>query len=160
MSFIYRFGVGDLQSLHSSVWRVWSPRHKSDIYLATRGTADRAKVSIHESGVRSYSLTSQRELQLRKDGRWRLPSRHLERWRGGRQVNPELSLEYRLIFPTAELRHFEMPERETAEVMWLPPADIYNALEIVAKDMTPAQIADAQRMAREWLAAHGMGGQQ
>ena len=32
-----------------------------------------------------------------------------------------------------------------------------EARDEIARDMTPAQIAEAQRMAREWMEAHGAG---
>lgn len=127
---VCRFGVGDLPGPHSAVWRVWTAKNAADVYLATRGTAGKLKVSFHESGRRNFSLTTEVERDLRARDRWCNESRHLEQWIGGVKLNPRLSLEFRLWFPTAELRAFEMNRRETEGAIWLPPAEDGRTLEV------------------------------
>ena len=129
-AFICRFGVGDLSGQHSSVWRVWSARNSPDLYLGTRSTTGKLKVSFHKSGKRNFSLTSNIERELRARGRWHLDTRHLDQWLGGVQVDPGLMLEYRIWFPASDLRHFDMNERETKDVTWLPAPPDGEALEV------------------------------
>lgn len=128
--FVCRFGVGSLNGVHSSVWRIWSGRNHPDLYLATRGTAGKFKISLHGTGEHHYGLTSQWAEESKRLGYHNLESRHLEHWQGGVSLNPKLSLEYRLIFPTTDLRHFEMPERETANAVWIPQAEDGQAVEV------------------------------
>jgi len=53
-----------------------------------------------------------------------------------------------------------VPQDDAAAYMWFTLADeqgfgeAQKSREIVAKRMTPDQIAEAQRMAREWMAKH------
>lgn len=130
--FVCRFGIGSLDGVHSSVWRVWSGRNHPDLYIAPRGTAGKFKVSLHGSGERErhYGLTSQWATESKRRGYHNLESRHLEQWHGGVSLNPNLSLEYRLFFPTADLRSFDMPDSETADVVWLPQAEDGQAVEV------------------------------
>lgn len=120
--FVCRFGIGSLNGVHSSVWRVWSGRNHPDVYLAPRGTAGKFKVSLHGTKARHYGLTAQWATESKRRGYHDLESRHLEQWHGGALLNPNLSLEYRLFFPTTDLRHFDMSDSETRNAAWLPQA--------------------------------------
>lgn len=45
-----RVCVGDRHAPHSSVWRIWANRNKSDVYIACRDIAGVQKWSLHETG--------------------------------------------------------------------------------------------------------------
>ena len=36
---------------HSTVWRIWTNKHKDDVYIAARPTAGVMKVSLHASAL-------------------------------------------------------------------------------------------------------------
>lgn len=43
-----RFGVGEPEGVHSSVWRVWMNNRRDDVYISARSLASELKVSLHE----------------------------------------------------------------------------------------------------------------
>lgn len=45
-----RFAVGSPDGPRSAMWKLWSPKRKSDVYLAYRAVGRYVKVSLHQSG--------------------------------------------------------------------------------------------------------------
>jgi hypothetical protein len=57
--FVARFGVGSADGPRSAVWRLWTGKGTSDVYVAARTLGGNLKVSLHESGVWRYAFTKE-----------------------------------------------------------------------------------------------------
>ena len=54
---VVRFAVGGADEPRSLVWRVWTTKGKSDLYISGRLQGGDWKVSLHESGDWRFALT-------------------------------------------------------------------------------------------------------
>jgi hypothetical protein len=93
-----RFGLGDPNGEHSMVWKVWASRNTPDVYVTARSLWGAMKASIHASGERHVGIASEYALDKTK--------RHYDRWFGGHKFAEDVSFEFLIQIPTAELRPF------------------------------------------------------
>lgn len=116
-----RFAGGSAEGPRSSIWRLFTGKKpRSDVYLAVRDIAGAIKASLHESGQWQVSFTTQFESQLRNLSDSRLASRHIDQWTRPQDISSGLTLAFRIIVPTSELR--VMPTTPDKPTCWVPPA--------------------------------------
>jgi hypothetical protein len=69
----------------SILWRVWTGRRNSDVYISARPIAGELKVSLHESGIWRYAFTQRHQLgprpligmdEDRAKFKWNRPAEH------------------------------------------------------------------------------------
>jgi hypothetical protein len=110
-----RFGVGDPNGEHSMVWKVWASRNTPDVYVTARSLWGAMKASIHASGERHVGIASEYALDKTK--------RHYDRWFGGHKFAEDVSFEFLIQIPTAELRPFWLDAKDLkSNVVWLQPS--------------------------------------
>jgi hypothetical protein len=122
---VVRFAVGSADGPRSTVWRIWTDRGNSNVYIAARVLGGVVKVSLHQSGVWRFAFT---------DEHWEGGSapevgegdRLIERW------NPPQSYQgvtaaFMIAVPSAEIGMPRRPLPESAQkytknVKWVQPA--------------------------------------
>ncbi|MGN9913594.1 hypothetical protein ACTMTJ_39285 [Phytohabitans sp. LJ34] len=116
-----RFAIGTLTGLRSSTWRIWTPKHTTDVYLAPRGIAGVQKISLHASGNWSYSFVSDtKAAPFVPEG----ASRHIDLWEQAPPFDAGWRRGYSIIVPWTDLRRW--PEVERGDVVFAPhPGDGY-----------------------------------
>ena len=62
-NFFERVVVGRIYEPQSAVFRIWSPRGKSDVYAGVREITGEIKISLHETGECNAGLTTQFAMQ-------------------------------------------------------------------------------------------------
>lgn len=128
------FAVGSTQGLRSSDWRVWT--HKNDVYFQTAPLGGVLKVSLHESGRWQMSFTSEFVKKMQAKGQWPAISRHMSRWSRPREISPGVTLAFRIIIPTSELRPLKI--RTVKTITWIAAPPIGQAVEFLIFLTTPA----------------------
>jgi hypothetical protein len=89
------------------------------------------KASLHASGKRYVGFTSEYIRSLESRQSWHGGSRHYDRWEGGTELAPGMTLEFLFRFPTAELRPFRLNQSDLAKkVVWLTSAPEGQVLEV------------------------------
>ena len=66
---VFRFCIGPWNERYSSVWRIWSPPNKDDIYLSVRSLTNYLKVSLHETGKFRIGFTESYNQKLIETGK-------------------------------------------------------------------------------------------
>ena len=105
----FRFGVFHEDKLISSVW--FMDNHGDDIYLGVRGLSGKYKLSLHQSGVCQFAITSPHWNNLQSNNLDLPEDRTFARWK--RQSTPEKGaiLAAFITFPSAFLtQETEIPE--------------------------------------------------
>jgi hypothetical protein len=111
----YRFGVGDLHSARSAIWRLWAT--SKDFYLGVRSKAGLFKISFHESGVCQIAVTSQFAEEVSEQLKSSEQGRSINRWR--RPVAPaDESILYYILFPQFCLRLEPLNLEDASKVAW------------------------------------------
>jgi hypothetical protein len=127
----FRFGVGNLLSRRSTIWKVWTSGDEA--YLQTRMMGSSTKVSLHGDGACQWSFDSvwygaNRAGQRNAD-------RHITRWTRPPIEKDQAAHVFRIIIPETELREAQTSE-SIKNVTWIPAPSSGNAL-IVECYMTP-----------------------
>ena len=117
--FVARLAVGNAQNLLSAVFRIWSPKGKSDVYAAVRDIAGDIKISLHETGECNAGLTSQFAKQELDAVSAMGGSRHQSKWRRQIHVGPLIVTPLQFVIPASELRIWRESPIETEKVTWL-----------------------------------------
>ncbi len=118
--FVVRVAIGNPLGLQSAIFRIWSPRDKSDVYASVRDVAGQIKISLHETGECNAGLTKEfakREIAaVRAMGN----SRHQSRWKRLKHIGPRVVVPLQFAVPSTELR---APEPKSSpiskKVVWL-----------------------------------------
>jgi len=142
----FRFAVRTEDGCRSGIWKVWSPRKTSDVYIASREMKGDFKISLHERGDCQAGFTQEYERQLRDYGEWTI-SRHMEKWRLERPVK-ESVLAIRVLIPGSELRNLTGALRASKPVNWIPgpPRDHTVSVELFLAN-AGLEFAEASRSA-------------
>ena len=120
---VARFAVGSAEGPRSTVWRLWTRKGTSDVYIAARTLGGSLKVSLHESGVWRYAFSEEHWEGQASTGN---KDRMIERWNRPPPIDGITSA-FMVVVPTSEIglpRH-QLPERAkkyTRDVTWVPPA--------------------------------------
>ncbi len=117
-----RFAVGPPNGLTSNSWSLWANR-KGDIYIACRDNFKEAKVSLHPSGRWRMGFTTE---ALAKNPNI-VPLEGNRAWEVWDQPPPQLpnvTIAFRLFFPTSELavRLEQRQPDQWREVVFIEPA--------------------------------------
>jgi hypothetical protein len=129
---VIRIGVGSREGPKSSVWRIWAGKGKSDVYVAVRSYTGIFKVSLHESGECSVSLTSQVAEQNPSALTGLGGSRHFEKWLRKTHSGSQLSIPFRLVFPGSELREVSTADDQDPAVQWVEPPAHDHSVDMAA----------------------------
>ena len=124
-----RFAVGELERRRSSSWKVVI-EPTTDIYIFARAAGGDMKASIHRDGKRFIGLTPDRHEKEVAAGRRSAKSRMFSKWDAGRALGGDLTLEFRIIFPTSELREFREDGDDDASIFWIPEGRDDEAVEV------------------------------
>lgn len=131
-SFECRFGVGDPSGQHSDVWKIWASRNQPDVYIYSSGFQRIRKISIHGSGKRHYGITQEYWKNYGAEGLNFGIERHEEKWEGDAPTgHHDLFIQFRIRFPSDDLRHFELRPRDVSKSTWLTPAPQHQATEVI-----------------------------
>ena len=117
---VLRFAVGSAAGPRSRTWRLWVPKQKNDVYIASRRLADSVKVSLHEPGPSRFALTrewvKQTGFHAPKGRDWRLAVE----WERPRPRPPrQIARPFSIIVPYDEV--LDRGISESGRVVWVPP---------------------------------------
>jgi hypothetical protein len=125
---VVRFGVGDPDGAQSSIWRMWTGRKRSDVYLAARMVAQDIKISLHESGNWRHAFTSEH-----MSGPSPLIShdqdRAVSKWQRSPEMSPGITMAFQILVSASEimvpkqLTDVTPPGPQKATV-WVPRAPV------------------------------------
>jgi len=114
------FCVGEPNGIRSSIWKVWAPENKADLYLTAHSLGKFFKASFHigpGSGERHYGFVDQ-GVAARYDHEG---ERHFTKWyQPGNTSHQDFSVEFRLIFPISSLKTFPQTTLRTPQIRWVP----------------------------------------
>ena len=132
------FAVGSPTGPRSRTWRLWVPKHKSDVYISGRSLGNSVKVSLHEPGPSRFALTNE---WVRRTG-FHAPEGRDRRlgveWERPRPCPPrQVARPFSIIVPFDEVLDRGRPE--TGQVVWVipPPEGTCIPLDII---YTPAGV--------------------
>ena len=102
--FTSRLCVGRPDVPSSGVFRIWSPKGKSDVYASMRGIAGQVKISLHESGSCIAGLT--KEFAAKEVGAVVAMGgeRHQSKWMRLRHTGERIVTPLQFIVPESQLR--------------------------------------------------------
>ncbi|WP_133794315.1 hypothetical protein [Actinokineospora alba] len=125
----FRFAVGTQSGVKSTVYRIWTARNRSDVYIAKLPTSSMTKVSLHESGNWQYSFLSNVAMKVGSKN----SERHIERWKKPEPFAEGWIRAFFITIPRTELRLVNV---EAADVRWIedPGAGYWVSIEIVLVD--------------------------
>ena len=117
---VLRFAVGSAIGPRSRTWRLWVPRHKSDVYISGRTLGNSVKVSLHEPGPSRFALTNEWIKRTHFQAPEGKDQRLAIEWEHPRPHPPRLfARPFSIIVPYDEVLDRKMPE--TGQVIWVPP---------------------------------------
>jgi hypothetical protein len=111
----FRFAVGTMLDLRSSVWTVAT--RKRDVYIAGHHMRGTMKVSLHESGDNRIAMTEESGSIFPETG-----DRVMKRWRRPEPWGPDLTTDLQIIVPAVSLRvpAYAVPRLSGKEINWTP----------------------------------------
>jgi hypothetical protein len=120
-----RFAVGDPEGARSAVWRMWTSRTKSDVYVSAWALTSVLKVSLHESGNWRHAFTDTRGMVHVAPGQ----DRAMSRWERPPEFVSGVTRAFEIIIPASEVTkppYLEWdqdfrPEYADKDIVWLPP---------------------------------------
>jgi hypothetical protein len=117
---VVRFAVGSASGPRSRTWRLWVPKRKSDVYVASRRLGNSVKVSLHKLGPARFALTSE---FIRESGfqapEGRDPRLAFE-WERPRPRPPDkFARPFAILVPWDEV--VDRDTREAGDVVWIEP---------------------------------------
>ena len=120
---VARFAVGAADGPRSAVWRLWTGKGTSDVYIAARAHGGDAKVSLHESGDWRFAFT---EDFYERRASTEAEERAIERWNRPPSIEG-ITPAFMVVVPSGEIgvpRHplTEKAKKYTRNVTWVTPA--------------------------------------
>lgn len=115
-----RLAIGSAEGPNSAIFKVWSPRGKSDVYASVRECAGVFKVSLHGTGECKAGLTKQfADTQLEALSAMG-GTRHQSEWQRLTHVGSRIVTPLQFVVPASEIRSWREKEVDSAKVTWLP----------------------------------------
>jgi len=150
-----RFAVGDPAGARSAVWRMWTSRTKSDVYVSAWALTSVLKISLHESGDWQHAFTDTRGMAHVPPGQ----DRAMYRWYRPPEFSPGVTRAFEIMSPASEVTkppYLEWdkifhPEYADKEIVWVPPppegcATLHGSLQQRRRDSGDSpRVADADR---------------
>ena len=102
--FVARLAVGRQAGPSSGVFRIWSPKGKSDVYAGMRGIAGQVKISLHESGICTAGLTAQFAAKEAEVVEATGGKRDQSRWIRLRHTGTQFAIPLQFVVPGNQLR--------------------------------------------------------
>ena len=102
--FLSRLSVGGPDGPTSGVWRIWSPKGKSDVYASIRSIAGQVKISLHESGDCIAGLTKEFAAKEVEAVAAMGGSRHQSEWTRFTHTGDRIVTPLQIVVPGSELR--------------------------------------------------------
>ena len=96
---IVRFAAGDPEGARSAIWRLWTSRNKSDVYVSAWALTSVLKVSFHESGDWRHAFTDTRGMKYVPPGR----DRAIARWERPADFAPGMTKAFEIVIPASEV---------------------------------------------------------
>ena len=121
--FTARLSVGRPDGPSSGVFRIWSPKGKSDVYASMRGIAGQVKISLHESGSCIAGLT--REFAAKEvDAVAAMGGeRHQSKWSRLRHTGKRIVTPLQFVVPESQLRLQSGETTSDTEIGWIKSPD-------------------------------------
>ena len=118
---VVRFAIGGPDEPRSCVWRIWTGKGTSDVYISARVLGGVVKVSLHESGDWRFALTREYAEAQGRDNRL------IAQWDRPPPLHQGVTSAFDIIVPSAELAlpRQPLPEertKHTKNVTWIRPA--------------------------------------
>lgn len=107
----FRFAVGSAQGLKSTVYRIWTAKNHSDVYITALPTSGTLKVSLHESGEWQHSFLSQVAMKYVSTN----AERHIEKWSPPKPFGGGWARGYYITIPRTELRYVN---EDVTDIRW------------------------------------------
>jgi hypothetical protein len=122
------FSVGTPRS-HATVWRLFSPLPKGDVYLGPRYHAGTSKLSIHGSGVRHLRVGGPNDFGQSVPEGTPIPAGQLFRWVAPRPHPGGHEIAWRILTPAGHLRDARLDPKFKGRVTWVPPAPVGHCID-------------------------------
>lgn len=129
----FRFAVGSETGAHSTIYRVWSAKNASDLYLTAIPLGKTQKISLHESGNWRHSFLSEVAMGYVQ----RNADRHIEQWRRPTPTIPGFTRAYSITIPRTELR---FTTQDLTDIRWAadPGHGYWVRIEVILMDPSGA----------------------
>lgn len=120
-----RFGVEAPDGRRSTDWAVWATKNADDVYIAGRDLGGHIKISLHQSGRWHHGYTSEAWGEIGDSSELR----HLQQWPRPPEIAPGVTLGFRIVVPTTELRPGPSTQSTSrSPVYTVPPPDTHDAV--------------------------------
>jgi hypothetical protein len=145
----------------SQLWRIFTGRKTSDVYIGSRPIAGEVRVSLHERGPWRFAFTEKHQqrpnsLVPREEDR----ARH--KWERPPEFAPGLTRAFIIVVPSSELRAPRTPDPLKKPAVWLPSPPGGSQVEIdlflvrgARADQWPGQRAMGTRLLYRQLLPSG-----
>lgn len=113
-------GDGTDEGPRSALWRVFTGRKTSDVYIGARAIAGEVRVSLHERGPWRFAFT---EKHQRRPRSFVPPEEDRARYKWSRPAEfaPGLTRAFLIVVASSELRAPRGPDPLKKPAVWLPP---------------------------------------
>lgn len=115
----FRFCIGPWKGRYSSVWRVWSPKRKDDIYLGAKSLLNKIKISLHESGQFHAAFVEDYYAEIVEDGKSGINDRFIVRWERPAIADGVILQVLDLHFPLPALSFDQEPVTDQSKVNFI-----------------------------------------
>jgi hypothetical protein len=119
-NFVARVAIGRDLKPQSAVFRIWSPKGKSDVYAAVSAIAGKIKISLHGSGKCNAGLTTQ--FAASEDGSVAAMggSRHQSKWTRKTHMGSRVVIPLQFAIPASQMRLWK-EQSVSQKITWLEP---------------------------------------
>jgi len=147
-----RFCIGTPTGPASGMWSIFA--NNDDVYVAVRSIAGKLKISLHASGWRNASTTTQAWNSDLEFVDLRFRTRHASQWRRAVNTGSLVTVPLTLVFPNSELRiQNHRPKLVKKSAWFTPPGDGQSAhvTLLLSSNQAPAATSDEPEVARREL---------
>jgi hypothetical protein len=127
-----RFGVGSPTGPRSGTFRLWAPKNKSDVYVASRPLAGVQQLSLHESGECLFQYTRPEVAERWEPGR----GRRIDKWRRPPETIDGWTRSFMVWVPESEVTPVPAGHEETKDIVWVPkpePGEVIGFQVVIAQ---------------------------
>src|SRR4051812_36013150 len=92
-----RFAVTDNNGRRGATWKIWTPKHKADIYLVCRELKGAIKTSLHESGSWHSGYTDDALGKYFEDEKILEQKKYIDIWPRPKEIAEGVTLAFRIV---------------------------------------------------------------